>query len=94
MTVVTTVNTNYTANGIDEIILVNSTGGPITITIPGVHVTGKRYIVKDRNGTAATNNITIVSGDSDTFDGSSNIVLNVTKQSAMIHSDGSVWYLL
>jgi len=94
MTVVTTVNTSYTATGTDEIILVNSTSGPITITIPGIHITGKRFIIKDRNGTAFTNNITIVSSDGDTIDGQPNFVLNNTRQSAMIHSDGSVWYLL
>jgi len=94
MTVVTTVNINYAASGVDEIILVNSTGGPITITIPGIHITGKRYIIKDRNGTANTNNITITSGDGDSFDNGINHVLNVSFQSAMIHSDGSNWFLL
>lgn len=94
MAVVTTVNVNYAATGSDEIILVNSSGGPITITIPGIHITGKRYIVKDRNGTSATNNITIVSSDGDTFDGNPSIVLNNNKQSAMIHSDGTSWFVL
>ena len=94
MTVVTTVNVNYAATGVDEIILVNSSGGPITITIPGIHITGKRYIIKDRNGTANINNITIISGDGDPFDNGVNRVLNVSFQSAMIHSDGISWYIL
>ena len=94
MTVVTTVNVNYVASAVDEIILVNATGGPIQITIPGVHITGKRYIIKDRNGVANTNNITVISGDGDNFDNALNFVLNVNFQAALIHSDGTAWYLI
>ncbi len=89
-----TVNTNYVVQPADSVVLVNATGGPIQVSIPSVHITGKRIIVKDRNGVAATNNITIVSLDGDTIDNGPTATLTSNNQAILIHSDGTNWFVL
>jgi len=85
---------NYIALPSDYVILVDSTAGPITISLPGSHVVGKVYYVKDKFGTAESNNITIQSFDADSIDGVPTHVMAVNKQAATVVSDGVDWYLV
>lgn len=74
----------------DDFMGVQTSGGAITITLPDAPATGKVYIIKDSNGSAATNNITVttVSG-TDTIDGGTSFVMNTAYESINVLFDGT-----
>lgn len=88
-----TVNTNYNATLTDEVILVDSTSNPVTVTLPAVHPTGKRYFIKDKYGTTDVNPIAVISSPNQ-IDNSSSFGLTVDKQSVLAHSDGTNWWVI
>lgn len=51
----------YTVNATDYFISVNSSGGPVTINLPDSPAANRQFIIKDRLGQSAVNNITIKS---------------------------------
>jgi hypothetical protein len=67
---VTTAMSPYTAISSDHFISCDATAGPITILLPNSPSVPREFIIKDRLGVAATNNITITTvGGIDTIDG-------------------------
>lgn len=78
---VTSAMSPYTVNNTDGYISCNTSGGPITLNFPNTisYTTSSTlilWIVKDRTGNAATNNITITSsGSLNTFDGLTSTVI-------------------
>jgi hypothetical protein len=76
--------------------LVNATTGGITITLPPAATagTGKVIHIKDRDGSATANNITIEGDSAETIDGSLTFVLTVNYQSVTLVSDGSNWMII
>lgn len=56
---VTTAMSPYTVTATDYFISCDATAGPITIRLPNAPTTKREFIVKDRVGIAASNNITI-----------------------------------
>jgi len=75
---VTRVSGNYTVLPTDSYLAVNSSGGAYTITLDTGFVpsSGSALYVKDQSGNAGTNNITLASSHSYTFDGGVGLVLN------------------
>lgn len=89
---VTQVSTNYTALDSDVLIAVDSTGGAVTITLPDDAEEGRKYIVKDRGGLAAEENITIVvENDTYEIDGGSEWILGINRASVTLVFDGTEW---
>lgn len=89
--------TNYTVLQTDSIIGVTSTAAARTITLPSAVTVGAgtQYIIKDESGGAATNNISIASVSSQTFDGAASpLVINANYGSKRIYSDGSNWFTI
>lgn len=87
-----TKTSNYTATSSDYSILVDSTSGPVTITLPtAVGIAGRGYEIKDWKGTSPANNITIDPTGSETIDGVATKVLTNSYQSYTIRSDGANW---
>ena len=76
----------------DNVILVNTSGGPVTITLP-TPTNGRVLKVKDSTGNAGTNNITIVPFASELIDGASSKVINLNYGSVNLVSDGTNWFL-
>jgi len=74
----------------DVYLSVDSSGGPITLLFPDAAFTGEPYIVKDRTGNAAANNISIttVSGI-DTIDGVTFFVMDSAYQSVSLIGNGT-----
>lgn len=67
---VTTAMSPYTVLSTDYFISCDSTAGPITILLPNTTTSFRELIIKDRVGTAITQNITITTpGGVVTFDG-------------------------
>ncbi len=80
--------TPYTATTDDYYLCVDVTGAA-SVVLP-VSVIGKVYIVKDCDGDAATNNITITATGT-TIDGSANAVLNTNYGSMSLVFNGTEW---
>jgi hypothetical protein len=84
----TTVSANVTAA--DEVISIGTLAAPITITLPAGPATGDTYTVKDANGSANANTIT-VSGNGVNIDGLSSILLTTNYTQATFVYNGSTW---
>lgn len=85
------VNTSpYTVLTDDVYLSVDSTGGPITIIFPNPALVGEPYIVKDRTGTSAVNNITITTvGGVATIDGVTSFIMDSAYQALSIVDNGT-----
>ncbi|MGZ3792764.1 MAG: beta strand repeat-containing protein [Bdellovibrio sp.] len=75
----------------DYIICVKKTvGAATTVNLPASPSTGDQYVIKDCNGDANTNNITITPA-AGTIDGSATYVMSNNRQSVGIFYDGTQW---
>ncbi|MDP1614456.1 MAG: hypothetical protein Q8L68_01525, partial [Methylococcales bacterium] len=84
-------STPYTVTSTDYFLSVSTSSAAITITLPDSTSTGRVFVIKDRTGNAATNNITIqaVNPGSVTIDGFNNYKLNTRYESVNVIFDGS-----
>lgn len=83
---------SYTLTYTDVVLLVDSTAGVVTITLPtAIGANGRWYLIKDWKGQAATNNITIATTASQTIDGATSKVLTRNYLSYFVVSDGANW---
>ncbi len=73
-----TVNANYVIGAADNIIFVDTSGGPVQLTLPANHQ--DPIIIIDDKGTFNANNCTVVP-DTGTIFGAANLVMNVNWQS-------------
>ena len=78
----------------DNIMGISSDDGAITITLDTDHVVaGKTFIIKDQDGNAASNNITIDTEASETIDGAADYTISTNYTSISIYSDGTNWFI-
>lgn len=79
----------YTVLGTDYYISADVTSGTISVLLPNAPSTGRIFVVKDRVGMAATNNITVTTvGGSVTIDGSTSFVINTAYESVSLIFNG------
>lgn len=79
----------YTAVIADYYIgLSNSAARTVTLYAANAVDGGTMLIIKDENGNAGTNNITINRASTDTIDGATSLVINTNKGRAVLMSDG------
>ena len=57
--IVSTTSTPYVARTIDQIISIDSSGGPKVVHLPNAPSSGRWFVIKDEAGSCDTNNITI-----------------------------------
>lgn len=80
----------YTALSTDYYISVTTTAAARTINLPNAPTTRKSYVVKDRVGNAAANNISVTTpGGAVTFDGSTTYTINSNYGSAKFVFNGT-----
>jgi len=91
---VRTVTAAYTIEPeVDKVILVDASGGPITITLPtAANSDSVFYCVKALD--VSGGNVTIDGDGAETIDGAATITLNVQYQSVFIISDGTQWWVI
>lgn len=96
---VKSITANYTAEWSDTVLLVNATGGNITVTLPDSGTVsstkdemGKIFHVKKVD--ASANTVTIDGFSTQTIDGATTKVLTTQYDSISIVSDGSNWHKL
>lgn len=88
-----TTSSNYPMGVSDVVVLVN-TGSPVTVTLP-VPASGRRVVVKDSTGNAATNNITVARNGSENIEGlGSNKLIAANWGSLTLISDGTNWFII
>lgn len=75
----------------DNLVLVNSSGGTISVTLP-TPTNGRILTVKDSTGNAYTNNIIILPHVSETIDGSSSFIITANWGECQLQSDGTNWF--
>ena len=73
--------------------LVDSSGGPITVTLPAPSL-GAQFIVKDAGGAASTNSITLDPAGADLIDGQASLVLTSDYGAVQLVSDSTNWFVL
>jgi len=67
----------YTVLATDQYISCDTSGGAITLNFPNAPTANQTWVVKDRTGNSATNNVTITTpGGVVTFDGGTTLLLN------------------
>lgn len=94
-TQVTNAASPYTVLATDEVILVNSTAGAVTIKLPNAPSTGRVIYIKDWKGQALTNAISITTvGGAVTIDGVTTYTQNITYQSTEVIFDGSNYSII
>jgi hypothetical protein len=89
--IVSTIAVN-TALVVGTTYLVNSSGGPLTLTLPAPAANAS-IIVKDL-GSAYTNNITINPNAAETIDGLASKVIQSQYESVTLLSDGTNWFII
>lgn len=94
----TTVNAaTYTTIESDRILHVTyTTTGTVAIEIPSTFATGEwHYIwIKDADGNAGTNNITISTEGSETIDGAATAVINSNYSAIGLYTDGTNYFVI
>ncbi len=84
--------TPYVVLTTDVYISVDSSGGVRTIQLPNAATSGQFFIIKDRTGSAATNNITVTTvGGAVNIDGATTFVMNTAYQSINVMGNGSTY---
>lgn len=74
--------------------LVNTAGGAITMNLPAP-ASNVWFMIKDINGNAGTNNITLHRNGSEEIDGiAADATLNVPYALTIVCSDGTDWFIL
>jgi len=89
----TNVNTTpYVVLITDDYLSVDSSGGPISVLLPNAAALGQVFIIKDRTGSAATNNITVTTvGGLVNIDGATTFVMNTAFESIQVIGNGSTY---
>lgn len=96
---VKSITANYTTDWYDTILLVNASGGNITITLPDSGLVastkdemGKIFYIKKVDATA--NTVTVDGYSTQTIDGAATNVISTQYDSITIVSDGSNWHII
>lgn len=92
----TTISGNTTLDETNRTIFVDTTAGPITVTLPSPHTVGQFYEIKDVGsagvGNASANNITIDPNGSNLDGLATDRVVNVDGEALIVASDGTDWF--
>jgi hypothetical protein len=85
----------YTTTLADEVLLVNTDAARAIVLGTAATIDGKVHIIKDSDGTGAgTNNITVSTEASETIDGSATYTMDADRESIMVVSNGTNWFIV
>ena len=89
----TNVNTTpYVVLVTDVYLSVDSSGGAITVQLPNAATSGQFFVVKDRTGSAGSNNITVTTvGGAVNIDGATSFVMNTAYESINAIGNGTAY---
>lgn len=76
----------------DDVVLVDTTGGSITVTLPPAATNlGRRFTVKKM---VAANTMTLDGNGSETIDGAATVAVTVQYAARTVQSDGTAWHIV
>lgn len=76
----------------DDILLVDTTGGSVTLTLPAAGtVRGQWFVVKKL---VAANTVTLDGASAETIDGAATLAFTTQYQAVTIYSDGTEWWTI
>jgi hypothetical protein len=85
----------YTTTSVTAIdkqgILADTSGGPLTVTLPATPATGAQVVIADAGNSWAANNLTVARNSSTISGLSENLVCNVSGVSIQFVYDGTTW---
>ena len=85
----------YAITSSDYVISVDSSGGPVTIELPNGPTAGRAFIIKDSTGSAAINNITIITVSGMVLvDGAASFVMNTIYESTTVIFNGTSYLIV
>ena len=88
-------NADHTLDFYDYIVVFKNLAAGRTLTIPTAqHESGREIIIKEKDGYASSNNITIATEGSQTIDGSATATLSTNKGSIRLVCDGTNWLII
>ena len=83
------------ADEFDGTLFAETTIGTGTVNLPtAVGLGGRIYVIADKDGNAAANNVTIDAFGAETINGALTRVISVNYGSVIIQSDGSDWIVI
>lgn len=92
-TPVLSISTN-TALAANSIYLVDTSGGPVTVTLPAP-ASSARVVIKDSTGSSNSNNITISPNAAEEIDGiAGNRIVDSNWDATVLVSDGTDWFII
>jgi hypothetical protein len=83
----------YSVAADDYTILVNASGGAVTINLPAVATNAKRML-NIKKIDSSSNNVTVDGNAAETIDGALTQVLKKQWESISVQCDGSSWYII
>jgi len=87
--------TSYQTTSTNHVLFVIPVGGGSTITLQTSDcINGREIIIKDTNGSAGTDNITIETQGSETIDGAATYTINSNYGKVTLISNGTNWFTL
>lgn len=90
---VTSAASPYTVLATDYYLSVDCSAGPVVLNFPNSPIANRTWVVKDRTGNSATNNITLTTpGGTVTFDGTTSKVMNSNYQALQLLANSSPNY--
>ena len=91
-TAITNASSPYTALGTDDVILVDTSGGNVTINLPAASSNDKKvYVIKK---TDAANIITVDGNASETIEGATTALLHTVNETMKIVCDATEWHII
>jgi hypothetical protein len=88
-------NLNLSSGGDGYYVILVDTTSARSITLPSPAAAGRTLIIKDKSGTAATHNITIIRNGSEKIEGTAaSYVMNTNFKNIKLISDGADWWII
>lgn len=88
---ITFADTPYTVTILEDVVLVNTTGGDVTVNLPAAATAVRAVHIKKL---VAANTVTIDPDGAETIDGSSTVAFTAQYESVSLVSDGSNWHVI
>ena len=89
-TAIRTESANYSITANDATVLVDASGGAVTVTLPAP-IAGRKYVVKKIDGTVNAVNI---AGGGNNIDGIATQSTTNPHQTFVLQSDGTNWFII
>lgn len=86
-------DTPYTATALDDLILVNATGGAVTVNLPAAASSSGKILAVQKTD-SSTNAVTLDGNSSETIAGLTTYALSANKEFIVLQCDGSNWHIL